>query len=71
MDTGGTVSVLRLDAAGGILKISLFTRLLCKELVLLSVDTQGLYVDSQYSRQVAALFVRSQVAGVALFLLQL
>lgn len=60
---------MRLDAAGAILKIGLFVCLLREKVILLGVVTQRLYVDPQYSRQNAALFICSQVTGVALFLI--
>lgn len=60
---------MRLDAAGAILKIGLFVCLLLEKVILLGVVTQRLYVDPQYSRQNAALFICSQVTGVALFLI--
>lgn len=60
---------MRLDTAGAILKIGLFVCLLLEKVILLGVVTQRLYVDPQYSRQNAALFICSQVTGVALFLI--
>ena len=60
---------MRLDAAGAILKIGLFVCLLLEKVILLGVVTQRLYVDPQYSRQNAALFICSQVTGAALFLI--
>ena len=70
VDTGGTAPVLRLDATGGILKVGLFARLFCEKFIFLGVVTQCLHINPQDSRQNAAFFIRSKVAGVALFLLQ-
>ena len=46
--------MLRLDAAGAILKIGLFVYLLLEKVIFLGIVMQRLYVDSQYSRQNAA-----------------
>ena len=70
LDTGGTVSVLQLIAAGGILKVGLFARLFCEKFIFLGVVTQSLHINQQNTRQGAlAVLEFADVDGVALILI--
>ena len=62
--------MLRLDAAGAILRLGLLARLFCEKFIFLGVVTQSLHINPQDSRQNAAFFIFSQMTSVALFLLQ-
>lgn len=69
-DTGGTRSVLRLDAADGILKTGLLARLFCVNIVLFRAVAQRFYIDQQNTRQrTLAVLEFADVDGIALVLI--
>lgn len=62
--------MLRLDAAGAILRLGLLARLFCEKFIFLGVVTQSLHINQQNTRQGAlAVLEFADVDGIALFLI--
>ena len=62
--------MLRLDAAGAILRFGLLARLFCEKFIFLGVVTQSLHINQQNTRQGAlAVLEFADVDGVALILI--
>jgi len=62
--------VLRLDAAGAILRTGLLARLFCEKFIFLGVVTQRLYINQQNTRQgTFAVLDLAEVNGIALILI--
>ena len=62
--------MLRLDAAGAILRMGLLARLFCEKFIFLGVVTQSLYINQQNTRQgTFAVLDLAEVNGIALILI--
>lgn len=62
--------MLRLDAAGAILRTGLLARLFCEKFIFLGVVTQSLYINQQNTRQgTLAVLEFAEVNGIALVLI--